>query len=78
MFSRKFSCQEKSMPSPLWPFYTEVTADAVSVAVVPVTLAGYASPDPASRPFFGPDREVTAEGGIIASGHRSYEGDSRK
>jgi hypothetical protein len=51
------------MPSPLWPFYTEVTAAAVSVAVMVVTLAGYASPDPASRPFFGPDMEVTAEGG---------------
>jgi len=27
---RKKSCQEKSMPSPLWPFYTEVTAETVS------------------------------------------------
>src|SRR4051794_13906243 len=24
------ACQEKSMPSPLWPFYTEVTAESVS------------------------------------------------
>ena len=66
------------MPSPLWPFYTEVTADAVSVAVVNFTVAGYAPPDPSAHPFSGPGREVTAEGGIIASGHRSYEGDSRK